>query len=152
MKGCKKPKRTPQINQLLVELHNNLALCMFQKQNYKETMKISEATLRTDPENVKGYVQVDTTAKGDKVGEVENAVKVIKECLRATVHNTPFRRVPKIFIVELVRNTVYWLNQFPSRRDSITGTMSPAEIMEGYGKPNGNQIVFEYGGFDTQCK
>jgi len=46
------------------------------------------------------------------VGEVECSIQTIKEQVRANVHGMPFKRLPKIMIVKLVRQAVILLNIF----------------------------------------
>ena len=43
----------------------------------------------------------------------------------------PFTRIPRIVLIQLVKNTVFWLNAFPSK-DGISSIHSPRRIMVGY--------------------
>ena len=59
-------------------------------------------------------VIMNLNASDDHVGEVERSIRTIKERVRADVHGMPFKRLPKLMIIELVRRAVKVLNQFPA--------------------------------------
>ena len=43
----------------------------------------------------------------------------------------PFTRLPRIVLIQLVKNAVFWLNSFPSK-DGVSSQHSPRRIMVGY--------------------
>ncbi|MEM1009570.1 MAG: hypothetical protein AAGJ35_11260, partial [Myxococcota bacterium] len=97
-----------------------------------------------DDKDFKGII-ITSVGKSDHVGEIEQLIETVKECVRATLHDMNFRRVPKMIIRNLVHYAIHWLKCFLRRQDSVTGIMSPAEIIEGARKPDFNDIVFEFG-------
>jgi len=68
-------------------------------------------------------VKLNVTANDDHVGEVERFVRTIKECVRANVQTLPFKQLPKIMILGVIRKAVQLLNQFPAM-DGISDTLS----------------------------
>jgi len=69
-------------------------------------------------------VELNVTTNDDHVGEVECSVRTIKKRVRADVQTLPFKRLPKIMILGVVRKAVQLLNQFPAM-DGIYDTLSP---------------------------
>ena len=91
-------------------------------------------------------IRFDFTAHDSHVGEVERSIRTIKERVRADLHGLPFKRLPKIMIVELVRRAVKCLNQFPAL-DGVSTTVSPLTIMTGVSAPDYNQLQLEFGSY-----
>jgi hypothetical protein len=58
--------------------------------------------------------QMNLNASVNHVGDVERSIRTIKERVRADVHGMPFKRLPKLMIIELVRRAIFVLNQFPA--------------------------------------
>ena len=83
--------------------------------------------------------QFNITPRDAHVGEVERSIRTIKERVRADIHDMPFKRLPKLIIVELVRRAVQVLNQFPAL-DGVSDTLSPLNIMTGKPHPNYHQM------------
>ena len=89
-------------------------------------------------------VLMNLNAHDDHVGEVERSIRTIKERVRADVHSMPFKRLPKMMVVELVRRAVLVLNQFPAQ-DGVSDTLSPLTIMTGKPSPDYHNMKVEFG-------
>ena len=85
-------------------------------------------------------------AHDDHVGEVERSIWTIKEGVHANVRGMPFRRLPRLLIVELVCRSILVLNQFPALY-GVSLTLSPLTIMTGVPLPNYNSLQLEFGSY-----
>jgi len=90
--------------------------------------------------------QFNITPRDAHVGEVERSIRTIKERVRADIHDMPFKRLPKLIIVELVRRAVQVLNQFPAL-DGVSDTLSPLNIMTGKPSPDYHQMKIDFGSY-----
>jgi len=67
---------------------------------------------------------LNTTAQDEHVPEEERYICTIKERVHATINTLPFEKYPHHLIVEIINNTVFWLNCFP-HKNGIYPTLSP---------------------------
>ena len=70
----------------------------------------------------------------------------MKETIRATAHGLPYRRIPKLMVVELVAMATRCLNGFP-RDDGVSDQMSPHSIVTGRAHMDYNKIPLEFGSY-----
>ena len=75
-------------------------------------------------------VNIDTCGNAEHVGDIERAVRTIKERIRAIRAGLPFSRLPRKVIVQMVRFAALWLNAFPCR-NGISRIFSPRTIVTG---------------------
>ena len=70
--------------------------------------KIGELVMAYDVEWVRNQLNIDlfTTAAQGHVPRAENAIRFVKERVRAIQCNTPFNRYPKRFTIEMVNRVV----------------------------------------------
>lgn len=78
------------------------------------------------------------------VGDIERSIRTIKERLRSCAHGLPFKRLPKLMITQMVADAVRCLNQFP-RKNGISDTLSPTNIVTGLPNPDYNRMRIEFG-------
>ena len=78
---------------------------------------------------------LESYARNEHVGFIEESIRVLKERARSTCEDLPFRRYTKLMIKELISGIVWSLNFFsaPSKKDT---TYSPSAIVEGRSKPS----------------
>ena len=70
-------------------------------------------------------------AAGEHVPEIERFIRTLKERCRAQWSRLPYKNnMPKIIVIELVKNCVMWINSFPSD-NGISCIYSPRTIMSG---------------------
>ena len=69
---------------------------------------------------------VNTPAAREHVQEVERKIRLIKERERCILNTLPFKRMPRLVLIELVHHVVLWLNAFPAK-SSVSDTLSPPE-------------------------
>jgi hypothetical protein len=87
---------------------------------------------------------MNLNAHDDHVGEVKRSIRTIKERVHAYVHSMPFKQLPKMMVVELVRRVVLVLNQFPAL-DGVSDTLSPLTIMTGKLNPDYHSMKVKFG-------
>ena len=68
-------------------------------------------------------VELQTVSADDHVDEIEVSVKLIKEDLRCTVQGLPYKRHPKLMIIEMVADVLRKRNQFPAN-DGLSDRIS----------------------------
>ena len=90
--------------------------------------------------------QFDIAPNDAHVPEVERSIRTIKERVRADIHDMPYKRLPKLMIIELVRRAVKCLNQFPAP-DGVSDTLSPFTIMTGKPNPDYLQMKVDFGAY-----
>jgi hypothetical protein len=74
------------------------------------------------------HVALHTTAAREYVGEVEQKISVIKERARGTLNTLPYKKLPKLMVIELLHFCVMWLNLFPVK-SGISKKWSPWELV-----------------------
>ena len=62
--------------------------------------------------------------------DIEQAVRTMKDCVRSTYRMLPFKYTPHLMVIHLVRNTIFWLNAFPTD-NGWSSKHSPRYIMTG---------------------
>ena len=93
-----------------------------------------------------GNVSLEICGPDEHVPEVEHSIRTMKETMRATAHGLPYRRLPKIMIVELVAMATRCLNGFP-KEDGVSEHMSPHSIVTGRSRVDYNKIPLEFGSY-----
>ncbi len=73
---------------------------------------------------------VNLASANEHVPEIERRIRVVKERCRASRHDLPFQRIPKLLTIHIVLNSVRMLNFFPTR-GGISDSISPKTIMSG---------------------
>ena len=74
-------------------------------------------------------LEINTPAAREHVGEIERRICVVKERVRASSCEFPFRSIPKLVLIHTAYNSVLWLNAFPNR--SKNRGFSPRELVTG---------------------
>jgi len=74
------------------------------------------------------HVVLNTTAAREHVGEIERKIRVIKERARGTFNTIPYKKLPKVMVIELLHFCVMWMNSFPVK-SGISEKWSPRELV-----------------------
>jgi hypothetical protein len=69
-----------------------------------------------------------TAAKEHVVPEVERKIRLIEERGRDILNTLPFKKMPRLMLIELVYHAVLWLNAFPAN-SGVSKTLSPRETV-----------------------
>ena len=67
---------------------------------------------------------------GMHVGEVERSIRTIKERVRCTIHDLPFKNYPRVLVTGCVTYNLKCLNNLPAD-DGVSSTMSPNTLVTG---------------------
>ena len=76
------------------------------------------------------FPNFNTAAAGEHVPGIERTIRTVKDTVRSTYRMLPFRRVPRLMMNHLVRNSVFLLNAFP-HQDGISSINSPRYFLFG---------------------
>ena len=87
---------------------------------------------------------LEICASGQHVSRIERAIRTIKDRVRCFWVSLPFKRVPKIMIDDCLVMVISCLNDFPNN-EGISTTISPAGIVLGRGKIDGNHLKATFG-------
>jgi hypothetical protein len=75
-------------------------------------------------------ILLNVAATNEHVPEVERMIRVVKERIRCTVNDLPFKRYPIMMKRDIVKKETAWINMFP-HRDGVSARMSPRTIVTG---------------------
>ena len=78
-------------------------------------------------QNLMPILAINTTAAKEHVPE-ERKIKLIKEQGRGILNTLPFKKMPRLMLIELVYHVVLWLNAFPAK-SGVSETLSPCKIV-----------------------
>jgi len=79
-------------------------------------------------QNLVPILVFNTTAAKETVPEVERKIRLIKEWGRGILNTLPFKKTPRVMLIELIYHVVLWLNAFPAN-SGVSETLSPHEIV-----------------------
>jgi len=71
---------------------------------------------------------INTTAAREHIPEVERKIRLIKEQGRGILNTLPFKKMPRLMLIELIYHVVLWLNAFPAK-SGVSETLSPRKIV-----------------------
>ena len=74
------------------------------------------------------HVALNTTAAREHVGEIERKIRVIKERARGKFNTLPYKKLPRVMVIELLHFCVMWMNSFPVK-SGISEKWSPRELI-----------------------
>ena len=92
------------------------------------------------------FPSLNTTGEDDHVPEIERYIRTIKDRVRSTYRMLPFQHVPRIMLVQLVSNCVFWLNAFP-HPDGVSNEYSPRYILTGKQLDYTKHVRMEFGAY-----
>ena len=90
------------------------------------------------------YPNINTTAADEHVPDIERHIRTIKDSTRSTYRMLPYRHIPRIVLIHLVKNAVFWLNAVPAN-DGIARRFSPRYIMTGQHVVASKHAVIPFG-------
>jgi hypothetical protein len=79
-------------------------------------------------QNLVTILAINTTAAKEHVPEVERKIRLIKERGRGILNTLPFKKMPRLVLIELVYHVVLWLNAFPAK-SGLSETPSTRETV-----------------------
>jgi hypothetical protein len=79
-------------------------------------------------QNLVPILAINTMAAKEHVPEVKCKIRLIKEQRRGILNTLPFKKMPRIMLIELICHIVLWLNTFPMKT-GVSETLSPHKIV-----------------------
>ena len=92
------------------------------------------------------HPNLNTAAADEHVPDIERQIRTIKDSTRSTYRMLPFRRIPRIMLIHLVKTAVFWLNAVPTN-DGITQRYSPRYILTGQHVLASKHAVIPFGAY-----
>ena len=74
------------------------------------------------------HVALNTMATREHAGEIERKIRVIMERARGTFNTLPYKKLPRMMVIELLHFCVMWMNSFPVK-SGISEKWSPRELV-----------------------
>jgi hypothetical protein len=71
-----------------------------------------------------GQVSFNFCAQDEHVPEIEQYIRTVKDRTRSGYNSLPFERIPRLMLICLVANAIFWLNAFP-HADGVSDTLLP---------------------------
>ena len=72
-------------------------------------------------------IVLNTTLESEHVPKVERQIRVIKERTGACRHSPPFKSIPELMVVAMIKTSVMWINAFPPK-GGVSPTVSPCNL------------------------
>ena len=76
------------------------------------------------------FPQLNCCAADEHVPDIERYIRTVKDPVRSTYRMLPFKRVPRLVLIHLVKNTIFWLNALPAS-DGVSSVHSPRYLLTG---------------------
>ena len=90
------------------------------------------------------FPYLNTTARDEHVPDIERCIRTVKDRTRSTYNVLPYRNIPRLVLIHLVKNTVLWLNALPVH-DGVSRVHSPRYLMTGRELTYSKHAVIEFG-------
>ena len=90
------------------------------------------------------YPFINTSDADDHQPDIERAVRSVKDRVRSTYRMLPYKYIPRLMVVHLVHNTIFWLNAFPVD-NGWSSKYSPCYIMTGKHLDYNKHVRAEFG-------
>ena len=85
-------------------------------------------------------------AQNEHVLEIEWYIRTVKDRTRSGYNSLPFVQIPRIMLICLVANAVFWLNAFP-HEDSVSDSLPPCYLLTGKHLDYHKHVRLEFGAY-----
>jgi hypothetical protein len=99
-------------------------------------------TLRGDLAEI--GIGLNETGRDQHVPQVERFIRTVKKRTRAMYNMLPFKKMPTVMIMGMVKVFVFWLNEFPYK-GGVAEELSPRSIVVGQGIDDLKHCKYEFG-------
>jgi hypothetical protein len=108
-------------------------------------------TLLADPEFEAlqpsfGDVSFNLCAQDEHVPEIERFIRTVKDRTRSCYNSLPFEYIPRLMLIRMVANAVFWLNAFP-HADGVSESLSPRYLLTGKHLDYNKHVRLEFGAY-----
>jgi hypothetical protein len=73
-------------------------------------------------------IQINTTAAKEYVPEIERRICLINEQGRGILNTLPFKKMPRLILINLIYHVVLWLNAF-LLKSGVLANLSPCKLV-----------------------
>ena len=85
-------------------------------------------------------------AAGEHVPEIERYIRTLKDHTQSAYNVLPFKNLPRVLLVHLLKNCTLWLNAFPAA-DGVSSMHSPHFLLTGRELSFDKHAVLEFGSY-----
>ena len=82
----------------------------------------------------------------EHIPDVERFIRTLKDRVRSGYITLPFKNVPRLLLIHLVKNSTLWLNAFPAN-DGVSSIYSPRFLLTGYELTFDKHVKLEFGSY-----
>jgi hypothetical protein len=86
-------------------------------------------------------------AQKEHVPDIERFIRTVKDRVRSAYNMVPFKHIPRLVIIRLVANAVFWLNAFP-QSDGVSNSLSSRYLLTGRHLDYTKHVRSEFGAYD----
>ena len=83
---------------------------------------------------------------GEHVPEIERYIHTLKDHTQSAYNVLPFKNLPRVLLVHLLKNCTVWLNAFPAT-DGVSSVHSPHFLLTGRELSFDKHAVLEFGSY-----
>jgi hypothetical protein len=108
-------------------------------------------TIQADPEfepliKKLPNIEFNLCAQDEHVPDIERYIRTVKDRVRSCYNILPYPCIPRLMLVRLVCNAVFWLNTFP-HQDGVSSNLSPRYILTGKHLDYHKHVRIEFGAY-----
>ena len=92
------------------------------------------------------FPKLNTAGTNDHVPEIERYIRTVKDRARSTYRMLPYQYIPRLALIQLIHNCVFWLNAFP-HPDGVSKEYSPRYLLTGKQLDYNNHVRMEFGAY-----
>ncbi len=78
--------------------------------------------------NLMAHDALNSIAAREHVGKIEQKIRVIKETARGMINTLPYKKLPRLMVIELLHFCIMWMNS-SLVRSGISDKWSPCELV-----------------------
>ena len=92
------------------------------------------------------FPMLNCCTAGEHVPEIERYIRTLKDCTRSAYNVLPFKNLPRVLPVHLLKNCTLWLNAFPAA-NGVSSIHSPHFLLTGWELSFDKHAVLEFGSY-----
>jgi hypothetical protein len=118
---------------------------MYRRRGFKVTI------VNADPEfaplqDMFGDISFNVCTQDDHVPEVKEYIRTVKDRACSGYNFLPFEQIPRLMVIRLICNAVFWLNVLP-HADGMSDTLSARNLLTGRHLDNNKHVCLKFGSY-----
>jgi hypothetical protein len=89
-------------------------------------------------------ITLNETANDEHVDDIERFIRTLKERMQAIYNTLPFNHMPPRIIIEMAKDSIFWLNLFP-HPNSVSAELSPRTLFTGQAVNFNQHCKYKFG-------